>query len=63
MPRFDLTPGNWTVLSEDFLVMLWLLDEEVLMKKSRFSGQQIAFTLKQADDGISVKEVCRKAGI
>ena len=43
--------------------MLWLLDEEVLMKKSRFSGQQIAFTLKQADDGISVKEVCRKAGI
>jgi putative transposase len=33
------------------------------MKKSRFSEQQIAFILKQADDGISIEEVCRKAGI
>ncbi len=33
------------------------------MKKSRFSEQQIAFILKQADDGISVEEVCRKAGV
>ncbi|QFT61990.1 Transposase [Roseivivax sp. THAF30] len=33
------------------------------MKKSRFSEQQIAFILKQADDGLSVEEVCRKAGI
>jgi putative transposase len=33
------------------------------MKKSRFSEQQIAFILKQADDGTSVEEICRKAGI
>ena len=33
------------------------------MKKSRFSEPQIAFVLKQADDGTSVAEVCRKAGI
>ncbi len=33
------------------------------MKKSRFSEQQIAFILKQADDGTSVDEVCRKAGV
>jgi len=33
------------------------------MKKSRFSEQQIAFILAQADDGTSVEEVCRKAGI
>ena len=33
------------------------------MKKSRFSEQQIVFILKQADDGTSVEEVCRKAGI
>ncbi len=33
------------------------------MKKSRFSEQQIAFILKQADDGFSVEEVCRKAGV
>lgn len=33
------------------------------MKKSRFLEQQIAYILKQADDGTSVEEVCRKAGI
>ena len=33
------------------------------MKQSRFSEQQIAFILKQAEEGVSVEEVCRKAGI
>jgi len=33
------------------------------MKKSRFSEQQIAFVLRQADEGTAVAEVCRKAGI
>ena len=33
------------------------------MKKSRFSEQQIASILKQAEDGTTVEEVCRKAGI
>ncbi|MBJ6121712.1 transposase [Sphingomonas sp. BT553] len=33
------------------------------MKKSRFSEQQIAFILEQAEDGTTVEEVCRKAGI
>jgi hypothetical protein len=33
------------------------------MKKSRFSEQQIAFILKQAEDGTTVEEVCRKASI
>ena len=33
------------------------------MKKSKFSEAQIAFILKQAEDGTSVGEVCRKAGI
>jgi putative transposase len=33
------------------------------MKASKFSEAQIAFVLKQADDGASVVEVCRKAGI
>ncbi len=31
--------------------------------KSRFSEQQIAFILKQAEDGTTVEEVCRKSGI
>lgn len=33
------------------------------MKKSRFTDQQIAFALQQAESGTSVDEVCRKLGI
>jgi putative transposase len=33
------------------------------MKKSRFTEQQIAFALQQAEAGTSVDEVCRKMGI
>ncbi len=33
------------------------------MKRSRFSEAQIAFVLRQAEEGTSVGEVCRKAGI
>jgi putative transposase len=33
------------------------------MKASKFSEAQIAFVLKQADDGSAVAEVCRKTGI
>lgn len=33
------------------------------MKRSKFSEAQIAFVLKQAEDGTPVGEVCRKAGI
>ena len=33
------------------------------MKRSKFSEAQIAFLLKQAEEGTPVGEVCRKAGI
>jgi putative transposase len=33
------------------------------MKRSRFSEQQIAFILRQAEGGPPVAEVCRKAGV
>lgn len=33
------------------------------MKASQFSDAQKAFIIKQAEDGTSVAEVCRKAGI
>jgi putative transposase len=33
------------------------------MKKSKFTEAQIAFILKQAEDGAAVAEVCRKARI
>lgn len=33
------------------------------MKRSKFSEAQIAFILKQAEDGTPIGEVCRKTGI
>jgi len=33
------------------------------MKTSKFSDAQIAFILRQAEEGTPVEEVCRKAGI
>ena len=33
------------------------------MKKSQFTPEQITFTLKQAESGTSVPEVCRNMGI
>ena len=33
------------------------------MKRSKFTEQQIAFALQQAETGASVEEVCRKMGI
>jgi len=35
----------------------------LLMKKSKFTGEQIAFALRQAEVGTPVAEVCRKMGI
>ena len=33
------------------------------MKRSKFTEEQIAFALRQAETGISVDEICRKMGI
>ncbi len=33
------------------------------MRKSRFTEQQIAFALRQAESGTKVSEVCRKMGV
>lgn len=33
------------------------------MKASKFSDAQKAFVLRQAEDGVPVAEICRKAGI
>lgn len=33
------------------------------MKKSKFTEQQVAFALQQAEGGTAVAEVCRKIGI
>lgn len=33
------------------------------MKSSNFSESQIAFVLRQGEDGATVEEICRKTGI
>ena len=33
------------------------------MKKSRYSAEQVAFALRQAESGTPIPEVCRKMGI
>ena len=33
------------------------------MKASKFTDAQKAFILKQGSDGVTVEEICRKAGI
>ncbi len=33
------------------------------MKKSKFTEEQIAFALRQAETGTTVEEICRKMGI
>lgn len=33
------------------------------MKKSKFTEEQIAFALRQAESGTTVGEVCRKMGV
>src|SRR6201995_1632732 len=38
-------------------------DEENSMKASKFTEAQIAFVLRQAEEGTSIAEVCRKTGI
>ncbi|RYM05609.1 transposase [Sphingobium cupriresistens] len=63
-PFRDLLPENWSEFDEKFPVRFgWCRTRESWMKTSRFRGPQIAFILKQAEDGTTVEEVCRKAGI
>lgn len=38
-------------------------EKEDLMKRSKFTDAQIAFVLRQAEEGAPIAEVCRKAGI
>jgi putative transposase len=37
--------------------------QEHVVKKSKFTEEQIAFAIKQAELGTRVEEVCRKMGI
>jgi putative transposase len=43
--------------------ILGTIDEEIAMKKSRFTEAQIMGILRQADGGLAVAELCREHGI
>ena len=40
-----------------------MMDEEIQMKKSRFSEAQIMTILQQAESGVPVSELCREHGM
>ena len=40
-----------------------MMDEEIQMKKSRFSEAQIMAILKQAESGVPVSDLCREHGM
>jgi putative transposase len=43
------------------IFILW--EREHVMKKSRFTEEQIAFAINQSELGTKVEEICRKMGI
>ena len=50
------------MLSESFSAKV-ALERALAMKKSKFTEQQIAFALQQAEGGTTVEDICRKLGI
>jgi putative transposase len=40
-----------------------MIDEEILMKKTRFTEARIMGVLRQAEGGVPVAELCREHGI
>ncbi|MDE2240246.1 MAG: transposase, partial [Rhodospirillales bacterium] len=62
--RLVRLPIIWSAFMRISWLGLAILRWEILaMKKSKFTEQQIAFILKQIEDGTVVEEACRKAGI
>lgn len=64
MASHDLLPLNLSIFCEKKTVRFGRCPPaDFGMKQSRFNEQQIAFILKQVEDGTTVEEVCRKASI
>ena len=62
-PCFDVLPVFQPSLSESFPALLSLRARSWNMKKSRYTEEQIAFALKQAETGTPVAEVIRRMGV
>jgi hypothetical protein len=54
-------PRLWSALSGNFSGILTPGGGDA-MKRKRYSDEQIAFALRQAENGTLVEEVCRKLG-
>jgi len=50
-------------LKLEFSIYNPVWEKEYSMKKSKFTDAQIAYILRQAEEGTTIAEVCRKAGI
>ena len=59
----DLLPENWTAISWKIPVLTGARRTRGAMKRSKFSEGQIAYILRQAEEGTAIGEVCCKAGI
>src|SRR5262249_34040263 len=60
----DVLPVFWTVGSARFdTIRLWARGFRAMPKKSKFTEEQIAFALRQAEAGLPVDDICRKLGI
>jgi putative transposase len=57
------SPKIWSKEKERNLVKQERKGQVTQMKKSRYTEEQIAFALQQAEHGTSVAEVCRKIGV
>jgi putative transposase len=59
----DLLPGNWIAVSWKIPVLTRARRNTGTMRRTKFSEGQIAYILRQAEEGTVIGEVCRKAGI
>jgi hypothetical protein len=57
LPPTNLDRGSWKIL-----VLAVLAGGGFSMKRSRFSDQQIAFVLRQADEGTAIAEGLPQSG-
>ena len=60
--RNGLNPGTWSARDEHMRSdsHFW---EGIWMKRKRWTERQIAFALRQAEQGTAVSEICQKMGV
>ncbi|CAN0499966.1 unnamed protein product, partial [Discosporangium mesarthrocarpum] len=59
----DLLPESWSVFDVRIPVKIGVRKWSRMMKKKRYTEEQIAFALRQHESGTAVSEIVRKRGI